>query len=463
MARILDKSPKLVVARSNKASSIEKDYLEATKSATFDTYDAISRDTNEGDYDGLIDSSKHATPLGKGTVEIEYAVLLDLLKHHLDLEQGLASLAAATGGTATEYRRRAQSITDIETVAGVYKKFLVGAIGWNPLDTAPSALAISAAEKVLRVPELLEMILCELEPKAILAASQVNRAFAGAATWSAKVQALLSLQPNWDSLWQTNFGLSAPFALDVDVEEGDPLYFASRFNIDGDMLGTRMTAKFLANSRMTIGSRCRSMLICQPPICMMDVLPSCCAFDNMCARKELQTVCNDHGLTVGDLYDAVLRTQREHRLCPGAWMCQHNPKDGYVNAEVRFEGNLRLQERDPIHSSRFRDRADDRRSAFARHSRRSRTSRERLKARDLSPRTIARRFPAPLRTYIHSKKNGTLDSLLCRALANRYSQHQPMGHAFLHTPSSSQETDTTTCAANHGKSWMQYITADHII
>lgn len=61
-----------------------------------------------------------------------------------------------------------------------------------------------------------------------------------------------------------------------------------------------------------IGTRWRRMLICQPLIHRMDILPLCCIRQASVKKEALSSA---EGLTIGDILDATLRVQKEHSTC----------------------------------------------------------------------------------------------------------------------------------------------------
>jgi hypothetical protein len=101
------------------------------------------------------------------------------------------------------------------------------------------------------------------------------------------------------------------------------------------------------------GSRCRDMLICQPPLHSISAFTSCCAGPRFWRhrvgdeRPPAEVVRSEKGITVGDILDATKRLKESHQLCPDASPFDHNAS-GFVNVQVSFEAEMACLRTDPM-------------------------------------------------------------------------------------------------------------------
>ena len=107
---------------------------------------------------------------------------------------------------------------------------------------------------------------------------------------------------------------------------------------------------------LRLGKRCRQMLICQPPLKQVRPVMSCCGEDspsymfNVPGSRSItvpEPIKSETGITVGDILDATDRLADEHRLCPHAFMHDHD-EEGHVQIFPAFKANIRLREGDPL-------------------------------------------------------------------------------------------------------------------
>ncbi|KAK4957243.1 hypothetical protein LTR10_005203 [Elasticomyces elasticus] len=285
--------------------------------------------------------------------------VLDMLKHQ---QQVLHKLTK--DGTAC---RNEQTLAEVLSSMGQIQAFLCQALEFDPLKTQPSDCSRIVAEKVFAIPELAEMILLEVGPYGILQAMQTCKALSCAIT-SPKLQIKLSLREQCAGYWYS------PFARDIlgyergsardetklhdflicDVivprrrlgraEESGVAIVRAAFAHPASAYGRGEGVKKLP----TIGSRGRSMLICQPPITEMTINVSCCDRHRVRARQDqARKIFKAEGLTVGDLLCATVKARKERERCPYAEEFEHDRETGLVLVHVSFEGSLQLRIDDP--------------------------------------------------------------------------------------------------------------------
>ena len=93
------------------------------------------------------------------------------------------------------------------------------------------------------------------------------------------------------------------------------------------------------------------MYICQPPPKEMQLWPSCCGettWRHQLPTPARDTVRNDTGITIGDLFDKAKDVVAKHRHCPHASMYQHSKGTGEVIADVFFATEIELDTSDPF-------------------------------------------------------------------------------------------------------------------
>ncbi|EMC93579.1 hypothetical protein BAUCODRAFT_125428 [Baudoinia panamericana UAMH 10762] len=218
-------------------------------------------------------------------------------------------------------------------------------------------------EKVFNTPELLEHILYQLSNFELMVAMQVNKVFFNAIEGSVKLQRQLGLKDDPDSLiyFPTHdFWFSDLFCSTHAVERvaGEPIHNLLRVHCAVDSFA----------GDMRVGDRARSMLICQPPLKIVEAYCSCCSGPRVWRHSRLRTS-NSHppaavfrssrGATVGDILDLTKRLKEEHKMCPDASSFDHN-QQGFVNVHVCFEALVEAKENDPLFV-RERDRFEEER------------------------------------------------------------------------------------------------------
>ncbi|KAK3709303.1 hypothetical protein LTR37_011041 [Vermiconidia calcicola] len=283
---------------------------------------------------------------------------LELLRHGLNIgEFGKLSLKVALAEAA----RNATSV----------RTFLDSCLTSFPLATLPTSQSALKAHEVLTTAELFENILAHLDPRDVLNALQLNKATSQLFINSPKLQDKLHLRPSKEEhvdsvfenprdgrqtfpLFRLHFGESSCDG-PPPVEAGpDEIVVVAEF--------------FHWYSLPTIGSRCRAMLVCQPPVKELLITLACClpagpgyrlhaSFNPLTpSRPTLSQVDEEEfdgykirsetGITVGQVYDATKQLQEEHRYCPHAIIELHNA-DGTVNVRTALHGKVPLKRDDP--------------------------------------------------------------------------------------------------------------------
>lgn len=334
--------------------------------------------------DNYLDASKHSRvpnpykALG-GSVGADGSDLLDLLKKSCRLEAYVQELQP--GGIALNKRTSprgdailAQNVAAAATeFTTAFKAFVVERFEWDPLVTHPTQQSPTKALQVLYVPELAEMILRHLTTKELFSAAQANKAMSTAIASSAKLLSSFDLQPKLVCFWSSNFD---PWDTRHYSEDDFPMFcchIARRCRYDHANRATApnevmVTAYFSESKKPVwplryhahqIGSRGRSMLICQPPLLEMEISTRCrssrCSpiglgHENMEARSRWSAIAplkSSTGLTVGDLLEAGAKIEQEHRFCPCVQNGNENPVTGGNKVYVKFSGVLKLRDDDP--------------------------------------------------------------------------------------------------------------------
>lgn len=188
------------------------------------------------------------------------------------------------------------------------------------------------ADKLFAIHELLEKVLFTggLSVRDLLSAMEVNKTFKTAILGSPKLRRYMSLAPDQALPYRTIFKRTSK-----DVNHFSHLCVSFGSSLDYNLLDpdgnetTMLIASFSTKDGALprIGSRCRAMLVCRPPVYQIESRTSCC---NITGQK----VSSSTGITVGDLYDAASRLVEEHRLCSLAEWTSH---DRHGNVKVRID------------------------------------------------------------------------------------------------------------------------------
>lgn len=248
-----------------------------------------------------------------------------------------------------------------------------------------------------------------MHPRDLLSAIQINRAAVHIFAGSPKLQDKLSLRSAKDGF------IASPFYIGSEDEDEAESGFTT-FEVTYETISPReyprydaeghrkhdhrvgIDASFLQFDPLPqIGSRTRRMLICQPLVKVMQIVPSCCykkphtgEWVDIARRwavhrqkpdcgtpygeedetlyvtdesVEKNDVVQDleiqvkTGVTVGDVLDATRKIREAHALCPHADFDCHDT-DGKVCPEVRFSTDITLKNDDPYVVSEARAEAE---------------------------------------------------------------------------------------------------------
>ncbi|KAK5127104.1 hypothetical protein LTR85_008464 [Meristemomyces frigidus] len=295
------------------------------------------------------------------SARIEETEILDLLKHQLQLEWSISTLKRTLGDTLSAEARKA--IEAAEDTTTTFRSAFVHMLGSDPFKTAPSDGSHRKAQEVFEVPELAEMILCEMTAKQLLTSVvKVNRALSSTITTSPKLQRLLGLRPDYTCQWRSNFEGGGGHGYRLGSEDAFPgvwCHVSSDHRYTSDPNQPLDKAKVTAycsvpsRSGLRVAPRGRAMLVCQPPVYEMTVEPSCCkgALDQPNSEiprpPPFTVVTSQTGLTVGDLMDAADTANIKHRNCPYASHYTLDRTTGLVQADIFFTGFVDLKTGDP--------------------------------------------------------------------------------------------------------------------
>ncbi|KAK3661702.1 hypothetical protein LTR56_000191 [Elasticomyces elasticus] len=298
--------------------------------------------------------------------------LIDVLKYQIRLARGLTALGQAHHHPGSTADNGAALLATCQVNLNVVTKYLTSALEFDPLATLPSEHSGRLAEKVFGIPELAEMILLQLSTADLIQAMQTCKTLAEAINSpqaSPKILTRLGLRPHPNSRW---FSIFTARISDMEARtlKGYPQHvekaqLVRRFFCDSLTTKTAwnraigsgnitVRAKFTEGRDWrqmplpVVGSRFRSMLICQPPIKEMSVLASCCRRLYTTETAEAAPkISNATGLTVGDFYNATVDHAQRHMGCVHAYSNHHDEETGKVDATITFEGLLQLQPGDP--------------------------------------------------------------------------------------------------------------------
>jgi hypothetical protein len=320
--------------------------------------------------------SRNSADTEKQKAEKVWGQFEDLQAQHVNLISQLDMLSASirndgdnTAQAAIESARKVAQ-EQVKAHSGILENI-------PPVIRHLSSKGATVQRTVLATTELLEMILSNLPNGDLLKAYSVSRGFYSTIEGSLKLQRKLGLLADPET---SNIYIPAEivwsydgWGLDIDVTDSAP------DNVELQVY----TAKLKA-----LGKRCRSMLICQPPIHQISAYASCCLpYTSPKPVEVLNTTKGSSGITLGDLYDAMIRLQYEHRLCPDARYPSNYDKDGFVHTQVGFKAQLPTNDNDPL---------------MIEHWERVQESNEKAKAL------------IPLSIYVKAKKRGIWNALVER-------------------------------------------------
>lgn len=203
-----------------------------------------------------------------------------------------------------------------------------------PADKRTTPAGERIADKTFRIPELFERILCYLDVPELLRAQQVSHLFFDTIQDSPNLQRCMGLAPDTKHGFRlTVKSLTPAFWFLTDANE------YAYGNVEGDNILVRANIQD-CHSLPQLGERARDVLICQPPLKIMNCYTGCCSdfFEDITAPPT-KVLKSDTGITLGDLIDAAHALQHEHELCPHAPDYIHDSR-GKVIVNIHFEGTV---------------------------------------------------------------------------------------------------------------------------
>lgn len=292
---------------------------------------------------------------GAKTDEEQWESVRKALDHQQKLEQTIASMRRhpAAGGPCDATFSDAKLDELEHNIHGLKTFFsdILKPVFYNerqryyerqPLDAQPEE--VSAAQEVLDLPELLELILQYLTIPDILHFQQVNRSARANVDGSPRMLSVLSLRADLP-----DGHLRLPFA--------GPMFPTRTSFVCQAVNWPRKTPNSVEVSASftdilwqgrplpRIGSRYRSMFVAQPPIKEMSAMLPCCAYKPKSGIPF--TIRSETGLTIGDLHDAAMSLREAHRMCPFASVQGHD-EEGFVKVHVDFTATIPLRAGDPL-------------------------------------------------------------------------------------------------------------------
>ncbi|KAK3661628.1 hypothetical protein LTR56_000116 [Elasticomyces elasticus] len=261
-----------------------------------------------------------------------------------------SSLARADGDVA-------KTLKDMETYAQGLDAFFsdfLSPIFYNEKQPFHAMGDTSAAQKVFDLPELLELVLEYVEEVDVLRFHQVNRSARASIDGSPRLQSRLSLRiDSMDKPRRYPFGNVNSITPMTSGFICNPNTPGRRYHADApgpfpeDRVLVQARFELPASGVGKIDTRCRSMHVAQPPIKDMQLRLRCC--DKALLDEHKSDIHSDVGVTIGDLWDAAVKAQEEHRLCPHASRSLHDT-DGFVTPKPSFVAFVaaKLPEEPPI-------------------------------------------------------------------------------------------------------------------
>ncbi|KAK5743280.1 hypothetical protein LTR17_002757 [Elasticomyces elasticus] len=293
-------------------------------------------------------------PVNDASLKVDFPDLLNILKHQKQVVQNLSLLGQGRRSAQNKDTPEAKALAECEASLETIRSFLCQTLEFDPLKMQPSQVSGRAAQKVIAIPELAEMVMLYLTPYDVLQAMQSCRSLA-AAIASPHMQVELGLRAR-DGHWSSPFDTRGPRSTKAQLRDFLSCYIQFESSADKKKMDAVLEAGIVTlharfesetyGSRAArlpkIGERGQAMLICQPPVQMIRVELNCCR------SVVLDEIINVNGITIGDLYHATLRYQDEHKLCVHARKSQHDRKTGFVFVKVKFGGSLQLRSDDPF-------------------------------------------------------------------------------------------------------------------
>ncbi|KAK5744737.1 hypothetical protein LTR17_001813 [Elasticomyces elasticus] len=269
------------------------------------------------------------------------------LEHQQNLGYAISLLrrqqAAPDSSSARADGDVANTLKDMETcvqgLGAFFSDFLSPAF-YNEKQPLHSKGDTSAAQRVFDLPELLELVLEYVAEVDVLRFHQVNRSARASIDGSPRLQSRLSLRvDSTDKPRRYPFGNVNSISPMTSGFICNPNTPGRRFHVDApgpfpeDRVLVQARFDLPASGVGKIDTRCRSMHVAQPPIKDMQLRLRCC--DKALLDEHTNDIHSDVGVTIGDLWDAAVKAQEEHRLCPHAVRALHDT-DGFVMPKPSF-------------------------------------------------------------------------------------------------------------------------------
>ncbi|KAK5691510.1 hypothetical protein LTR97_011503 [Elasticomyces elasticus] len=275
--------------------------------------------THDEQRDGIAKALEHQQKLGHA---------ISLLRH----QQGALGVSSerANGDVANIM---ADMETFVQGLDALFSDFL-SPVFYNEKQPLLAMDDTSAAQKVFDLPELLELVLEYVEEVDVLRFHQVNRSARASIDGSPRLQSRLSLRiDSTDKPRRYPFGNVNSMTPMISGFRCNPCTPGRRYHVDAP--GPFPEDRVLVEARFElpvggvgkIDTRCRSMHIAQPPIKDVQLRLRCC--DKASLNEHKNGIHSDVGVTIGDLWDAAVKAQEKHRLCPHALRSLHDT-DGFV-------------------------------------------------------------------------------------------------------------------------------------
>lgn len=268
-----------------------------------------------------------------------------LLKRQRDLQHAWRVLKTTVHANADMHAQLNSAMTTIEGSMSVINERAVRDVSPERFTQYCPPHATGLAQNVFDIPELLEEMLEYLDIDDSLTAQMVNRQFRDAVNSSIRLQRRLSLLPH------TSKHFSYPLAKLDDVPGmlftikkvpkvlGHPQSL-STVTIEAKIVGTPK-----------LGSRCRRILLVQPPVQSVSAWPDCCRYRQQ--EEEDHLVVNEAGITVGDLIDHATMLAQCYQNCCEAPPNDYDSDDGHLMLGVEFQAVLTLDIDDPTYKRRL--------------------------------------------------------------------------------------------------------------
>lgn len=217
-------------------------------------------------------------------------------------------------------------------------------IRYIPREFRKPAAAAALAQKVFGAPELLEKILCLVDPRTAFEANRVNKDFFHTIEGSRILQRHIGLQADGEADFTSTVGFLVSCESGACVE--NPVGQLKDMDMKIEMPFQLVIRPHLDSGSLSIaGARLRKVFLTQPPIRELVVRATCC--QGSYYGGPTSRILNDAGITIGEMWDQVTQLSQARRLCPHASVDLHDD-DGFVRPTVVFSGTIPLREDDAL-------------------------------------------------------------------------------------------------------------------